>query len=118
MAETAEQAWAPKWSVGERIRKAREDKGWHQSELAFQLQVGRATIANWENNVNKPNHASLMLVGAVTGCPVWWLEGFDGPVTDPSGGIPTVERRKRGRDLVVGSSGWSPPFAGCERRAA
>jgi hypothetical protein len=26
--------------------------------------------------------------------------------------------RLRSRDLAVRSSGWSPPFAGCERRAA
>lgn len=95
MAETNTLEWSPTWSVGERIRKAREDRGWLQSDLAVHLHVGRATIAAWEGNVNRPNWATFRLLAEATGTPQWWLEGYD---VQPTGGVPSLQdRRSRNR---------------------
>lgn len=80
MAETR----TPVWTLGELIRKAREDMGWKQSDLAMRLRVGRATIASWENNVNRPNFASLRLLADLTDYPVhFFTGGDDDPVNGP-----------------------------------
>lgn len=95
MADTAEVAtWAPTWTVGERIRKAREDQGWHQSDLAVKLHVSRATIAAWEGNINRPNWVTFKTLAELTDTPQWWLQGSEGP----SGGVSELQdRRSRNR---------------------
>jgi transcriptional regulator with XRE-family HTH domain len=83
------------WTVGERIRKAREDMGWKQSDLAAELRVDRSTIAGWENNSHTPSYIAIKAVSDVTDKPSWWIEGHDTP---PSGGVPTLsDRRSRNR---------------------
>lgn len=95
MAEMSTAEWSPTWSVGERIRKAREDRGWLQTDLAIHMHVSRTTIAAWESNTNRPNWATFKTLAETTGAPQWWLEGLDAP---PSGGIPTLQdRRSRNR---------------------
>ena len=49
-------------TLGERIRKARMDKGWLQKDLAKLLEVCENTITGWENNRCKPTHRNLNLL--------------------------------------------------------
>lgn len=48
-------------SLGERIRHAREQKGYLQGELAKLIDVkSAAVISNWEKNLNKPDAEKLV----------------------------------------------------------
>ena len=58
------------YSLGERIRKAREDMGWLQSDLADGVKKSRATIASWENNTHKPSALELDVIAELTGYPI------------------------------------------------
>jgi ribosome-binding protein aMBF1 (putative translation factor) len=39
----------PDESMGERIRRMREQKDWSQAELARRMEMNRATLSQWEN---------------------------------------------------------------------
>ncbi len=47
-------------SIGEKIRKAREEKGITQAEAAERLMVSRQTVSNWENERSLPDILSVM----------------------------------------------------------
>lgn len=91
------------WTIGERIRKAREDRGWTQGDLAGELHVDRSTVAGWERNSHRPSYIAMRAIADITGVPQWWLEGNDTP---PSGGVPKLQdRRSRSRrEQVVPAS--------------
>ena len=46
-------------TVGERIRRLRRTKGWHQVELAAEVGVNRHTVAMWETDRCLPRVAPL-----------------------------------------------------------
>lgn len=48
-------------TMGERIRKAREEKGIYQQDLADMVGVkSAAVISNWEKNANKPDAEKIV----------------------------------------------------------
>lgn len=79
------------YTLGERIRKAREDMGWDQIDLAVHVKKGRSTVANWETNKHKPSALELDKIAEVTGYPVEFF-------TDTAGVTLYQERRMR-RDI-------------------
>lgn len=68
----------PTYTLGENIRKAREDMGWKQSDLAVRVKTSRAAIAGWENNTHRPSALALDKIAELTGYPVEFF--------DPTGG--------------------------------
>lgn len=106
------------WSVGERIRKAREDHGWKQTDLAGELRVSRTTIGGWENNEHPASHLALRAISDLTGKPLWWLEGYD---VQPSGGVPSLQDRRsrnRSRKPADLDEHWSRCTSAFARQAA
>lgn len=92
------------WTIGERIRKAREDRGWTQADLAGELQVDRSTIAGWENNSHRPTFIAFRAIADVTGKEHWWLQGHDSP--PPEGITRLQDRRSRKlREQVIRANG-------------
>lgn len=69
------QARVPVFTLGERIRKAREDLDYSQAELALQLGVDRKTVGNWEAGRNQPRYRDLMLLSSVANVSLEWLAG-------------------------------------------
>lgn len=63
------------FSLGERIRKVREDLGLSQQQLADQIGVDRKTIGNWEGGRNRPRYGDLMMIASVTDVSLEWLAG-------------------------------------------
>jgi transcriptional regulator with XRE-family HTH domain len=63
----------PTWTLGDRLRKAREAAGLRQDDLAPMLHVARATLASWENNKHMPSYLAVLKWAEVTGVPVEWL---------------------------------------------
>lgn len=47
--------------IGDRIREARERRGWNQTELAAKLGVGYKTVSNWETGATMPQNRLGML---------------------------------------------------------
>lgn len=64
----------PEWTIGDRMRKAREFAGMTQSEMAQLLQVGRRTVTRVETSASKPKRGVMMAWALATGVPVDWLE--------------------------------------------
>lgn len=92
------------WSIGERIRKAREDIGWLQKDLADELHVDRSTIAGWENNIHPPSFLATRAIAELTGKPQWWLQGHD--ERPPEGITRLQDRRTRvRREQVMRANG-------------
>ncbi len=71
------EAVVPVWSLGDRLRKARESRGLLQEQMALRLEVGRSTVSNWEKGTNRPTAATLDVWARVTNVPLWWLRGDD-----------------------------------------
>jgi transcriptional regulator with XRE-family HTH domain len=69
---------APKWTLGDRIRKARRDVDMSQAQFASLLGVGAKALAAWETDYNRP--ADLVELAerleAVTGIPRSWFLGW------------------------------------------
>lgn len=53
--------------IGDRIAKARKEKGWSQAKLAQALNVGQSTVAQWENGTNEPPNDKVAKIAKLTG---------------------------------------------------
>lgn len=63
--------------IGERIKKARENKGLSQEVLAEILEVGRTTISVWENDKKTPGGKNLEKLANTLSVTVDYLMGRD-----------------------------------------
>lgn len=75
----------PEWTLADRIRKARELKGWEQGELADALYRNRSSVSNWERGANHPTDRVIRAIAELTGVDENWLRGDDGGGESPSG---------------------------------
>ena len=89
----------PVFSLGERIRKAREDAGMSQQQFAEELGVDRKTVGNWEADRNQPRYRDLMLISSVADVSLEWLAGDLFRPTSPvlAGGAAADNREGSGR---------------------
>lgn len=90
----------PVFSLGERIRKAREDHGLSQQAFADALGVDRKTLGGWENGKHRPSYGDLMLVSSVADVSLEWLAGdlyrpLSG-VARAGGGVADTRKATRG----------------------
>lgn len=61
-------------TLGDKIRLAREAKGWIQDQLAEACGVEPPTVSRWENNLIRPRPKTLLLIAEKTGKPVEWFQ--------------------------------------------
>jgi putative transcriptional regulator len=57
-------------TLGNRLRGAREAKGWTQAELAERIGVSRKTVNTVENGVFTPSTVVALKLAAALGCAV------------------------------------------------
>lgn len=70
----------PTWTLGERLRKAREDAGLSQHELADRIGIHFNSVSAYEHNKQgKPKRLVVREWARVTDVPEWWLWGPDAP---------------------------------------
>lgn len=81
---TAPNGLVPEFTIGDRLRKARETAGMDQGELAEAMGVSRRTVSNNESGHVKPRVIVIRAWALATGVSVEWLES--GKV--PEGGGP------------------------------
>ena len=63
----------PEWTIGDRLRKARESAGLDQPELAGIIGVSRKTISNAEVGRHGVRRIVVNAWSLATGVPVSWL---------------------------------------------
>lgn len=72
----------PQWTLGDRLRKARENAGLEQVELAARLGASRKTIGNAERGQTQPRRSLIMAWALTTNVPVRWLMTGESPSDD------------------------------------
>ncbi|MCB4209178.1 helix-turn-helix domain-containing protein [Arthrobacter sp. UM1] len=73
----------PTWSIGDRLRKARELAGFDQGQLANALDISRNTVSNYEKGNVEPRKIVLKAWSFTTGVSLTWLE--TGVAPSPNG---------------------------------
>lgn len=76
----------PEWTLGDRLRKAREAAGLEMQELAQLIGVARNTVSNAERGKVTPRQIVLNQWSLATGVPVQWLQHGETPSGGPGGG--------------------------------
>lgn len=102
----------PVFSLGERIRKAREDMDLSQNQFADLLGVDRKTVGNWEAGRNQPRYGDLMLIASVTEVSLQWLAGDLFRPHDGAAAVGGEGRRTRGVQTQSSHEWMSPPRPG------
>ena len=66
----------PTWTVGDRLRKAREEAGISVEGMAYELGLSRTTITNYERRPGKRGvpHTVLRVWADVCGVDFTWLQ--------------------------------------------
>lgn len=63
----------PQWTLGDRLRKARESAGMSSSDMAATLDVSRNTIGNYESGRTHPATLAIRAWALATGVREEWL---------------------------------------------
>lgn len=87
MSTHADSGLVPVFTVADRLRKAREQAGLEQNELAERIGLGRTTISNYERGTTPPKRPLLLSWAMATGVSLDWLRGFDEPGATGGAGI-------------------------------
>jgi transcriptional regulator with XRE-family HTH domain len=75
MTEATSPATVPQWTLGDRLRKAREHAGLKQTEMAEEIGIGRSSIINYESDKAKPPRPVLVAWALRCAVPYEWLAG-------------------------------------------
>jgi transcriptional regulator with XRE-family HTH domain len=67
------------WTVGDRLRKARELAGLNHADMAEALGVSGASISRFERDSQLPRRGYLVAWSERTGMPLEWLQYGDTP---------------------------------------
>lgn len=72
---TQKAATVPNWTLGDRLRKAREHAGFEQGELAARIGISRNTVGNYELDRGQRGPKMLVLRAWAHECdvPLDWL---------------------------------------------
>lgn len=88
----------PTFTLGDRLRKAREVTGMSQVEFAEHIGIGRSTVQSYENGTTAPKQIALRAWAMATGVPFYWLQW----------GITEAPRRERERGFGILETAETP----------
>jgi transcriptional regulator with XRE-family HTH domain len=83
----------PSWSLGDRLRKAREHVGLTQVELAAGIGISRASVVNYETGRFEPGRPVLLSWALRCGVDYEWLAGRPHPGLSTSGDPTGIRKR-------------------------
>lgn len=69
----------PTWTLGDKLRKAREMVGLTQTEMALAIGISRQSVSNYEVGDYEPRRIVLNAWSTQTGVPIDWFMQDDGP---------------------------------------
>src|SRR5690625_2722285 len=98
----AEMNFIPEFTVGDRLRKAREASGLGQTEFASELGISRNTVTNYERDHVAARRVVLLAWSMRTGVPLDWIR--TGETKNPRPGGPD-----EGLELPRLDSNQQPP---------
>lgn len=78
----------PAFTLGQRLKQARDYAKLSQTDLATQLGISRYTVANYENGATVPERAKIIAWALICGVDLEWLQG----PPDQEGEFPTRRR--------------------------
>jgi len=92
-----------KTTLGQRIREARQAKGFDQARLAAKLDIATRTLQRWEKGEQEPDGSDIMRIAKATGVLPQWLLTGDGGQYAVSGTniIPLTSPKYRKVNLVT-----------------
>lgn len=117
-AEWLAHAFGMTGTLSDRIRQARERKGWNQSDLARHMGVSPQTVQQWEKGGGVRPDKQLRLASVLGVTPDWLLLGREAPVSEglketPSAAQPARLSADMLRDTIAGLR-WRFQLAGME----
>jgi transcriptional regulator with XRE-family HTH domain len=80
----------PSWTVGDRLRKARESVGLSQAELAADIGISRRSVSSYEASTKPPRKVALLGWSMRTNVPLEWL--LEGQIPPAGPGSPWSPR--------------------------
>ncbi|SDF98460.1 Transcriptional regulator, contains XRE-family HTH domain [Cellulosimicrobium cellulans] len=99
--QTEGAGFIPQFTLGDRLRKARQHTGLEQVEFAEEIGISRGTILNYELDRTRPRLIVLKAWALRTGVPLEWLQTGESPRQgDPDGGeaLPRLDLNQRPSD--------------------
>jgi transcriptional regulator with XRE-family HTH domain len=63
----------PDWTLGDRLRKAREHAGLNQAELAEKIGIARSSVVNYESGRSVPSRPVVLSWCLCTGVSMGWV---------------------------------------------
>ena len=90
MTRAVDRGIVPTWSLGDRLRKARESTGASQGALASAIDMSHRAIGNYEANRRVPRRPVILAWAMATGVSMYWLETGEAPPSDDDGGASVV----------------------------
>lgn len=72
----------PQWTMGDRLRKAREEAGYGQRDFAAHIGISHQTVTNAEKGHRAVRKITLNAWAVATDVPVEWLEHGIVPTDD------------------------------------
>lgn len=93
----------PQWTLGDRLRKAREHARLKQTEMAAEIGIGRSSIINYESDKAEPSRPVLLAWAMRCNVPYEWLTGE--PVFRRRGGL-----RKAPSTTFLTPETWAIPY--------
>ena len=67
----------------ERIKRARQERGWSQAELARRMSVTQPSVAEWESGRKAPNMKNLVRLAKLLDVGFEWLSTGRGGIRPP-----------------------------------
>lgn len=109
---TEQLAAVPTWTLGDRLRKAREFAGFEQGELAARVGTSRGTVSNYELGhwgIRGPKAVVVRAWADKCGVPLDWIVEdspfaarlLGAPDTDAAAGLDTGEDQYTARQLAA-----------------
>lgn len=92
---TKDSVEVPQWTVGDRLRKAREHAGFEQQQLSEISGISATSISALEKNKTQPRKSTLNLWALATGVSIDWILTGKAPTGDNGGGDPIDLRARR-----------------------
>lgn len=63
-------------TLGEKLKKLREQRGWTQTQAAERLGVSSQVVSNYERDYRSPDKESLSNIAKIYNCSLDWLLGI------------------------------------------
>lgn len=84
MSISSSERQVPSFTLGDRLRKARELTGLDRKQFAEHIGIHRDSIAKYETDRTRPRPPILAAWSMATHVDLEWIRGGAGPNTDPS----------------------------------